>query len=126
MVRALAPRRHLGLGRRPVPQCFDPCGGGRPGLLPPESRHLARRWLQLAHPPPGSRDDGGTEQQHAGEPQKTADPDERTSCRHHAPAGSRPILGCRIGHDLTPLSGHWRSLAPILSASATPGIILFG
>jgi hypothetical protein len=101
---ALAPGRHLGLGRRPVPPCLGTCGGGGPGLLPLEFRDFAWRSLQLIHPPPSRRDDSGAEEQDAGEPQETTDPNERTSCYQESPVESNSILGWLIGHSVTPLS----------------------
>jgi hypothetical protein len=125
--RALAPRRHLGLARRPVPPCLGTCPGGGPGLLPPELGDLAGRSLQLIHPPPGRRNGSGAEDQHASEPQETADPDECTSCHQETPVALNPVLGCLIGHDVTPCQQRPpTSSSRTLPVSATPRIILFG
>src|SRR5215212_8643575 len=73
-------------GRRPVPPCLGAGGGGGPRLLPSALGELAGRLLELVHSLPGRRHDRGTDQQHAGEPEETADPDEHTSCCDTSPA----------------------------------------
>jgi hypothetical protein len=57
--------------------------------------------LELVHSLPGRRHDRGADQQHAGEPEETADPDEHTSCCDTSPAELDFPAGCRIAHNVS-------------------------
>jgi hypothetical protein len=95
-----AERKSLGghLRRRTVPPCLGTCGGGGPRLLPSEPRDFTGRLLELVHSPPSRRNDRGTDQQHAGEPQETADPDQHTTYDESPVQLDFPV-GCRIAHN---------------------------
>src|SRR5215213_8018229 len=95
------------LGRRTVPPGLGTCGGGGPRLLPCALRELAGRLLELVHSLPGRRHDRRADQQHAGEAEEGADPDEHTSSCDTSPIELDPAVGCHIDHNasLVPIRG---------------------
>jgi hypothetical protein len=73
------------LGRRTGPPCLGTCGGGGPRLLPCALGKLPGRLFELVHSLPGHGKDRRADEQHAGEPEETADPDKHPSSCDESP-----------------------------------------